>query len=446
MSFFIYIVALLAFTSLLPAQSYSGDARKVAMGGIGYSENIATRMIEDDRPYSSIVLPFGFLQVMRDRDHFDPDHDGFDPVLAMEYAANPLHYVFGRKPGGNRGRFVQDAAGGELSRDLNVYRVFRPVNRLTAEGLASPNWGGTIKFMRRPEGAFQGVYIGAGPYLSARTSLTIDKGLTDVLGSAAPVPLSSLADRSYTISNGSSGQLALAVTGGYRGRFALPGRSGRDGVYVGVNYHYLRGFQYHDASIMLRFDTGSNGLLTLLPATTPAVVDYRYSRSGSGYAADIGVAAVLDRLELGFGANGIGNRINWKKPSFRRYTLQSLVQGGDFVGQRLPPTVPELKVELPVDYTGSGAYHWDRVSALVEAARGFQGTRFRSGAEYRFNRVQFRGGAGYSLERWHPAGGIGVDLSQGVSLDVAAFGSSTNIERELRPAIAVSLRINRLWK
>ncbi|MEK7409171.1 MAG: hypothetical protein AAB225_29260 [Acidobacteriota bacterium] len=414
------------------------------MGGVGYSENIATRMIEDERPYTSIVLPVGLIQLLRYRNRFDPDDDNFDPVLAMEYAANPLHYVFGRDPSGNRSRFVEDAVNGELSRDLNRYRGFKPTNSLTAEGLASPNWGKTFKFAKRPDGAFQGFYLGAGPYLSARTALSTDKGLTDILGSASPVPSASLANRSFSIANASIGQIALAITGGYRARIALPGRSGRDGVYVGANYHYLRGFRYEDANIVVRFDTDQAGLLTVRPTTAPAAVDYKYARSGTGYAVDVGLASVVDRLELGFGANGLGNRIDWKNLSLRRYTLRSLVEGGDFVEQKLPSPASKLRMELPVDYTGSGAYHWTNVSAVAEVTRGFQGTRVHSGLEFRLGRIEFRGGARYSLDKWHPAGGIGLNLSERVSLDVAAFGSTTNIERELRPAIALSLRINRL--
>ena len=154
--------------------------------------------------------------------------------------------------------------------------------------------------------------------------------------------------------------------------------------------------------------------------------------------------SVVGRLELGFGANGVGNRIDWKDLSARRYTLQSLIVGGDFIEQWLPTRSGKTRMELPVDYTGSGAYHWNKISAVAEAARGFQGTRFHSGLEFRLGSIELRGGGGYSLERWHPAGGIGLNLGKRISLDVAAFGSTTNIERQLRPSIAVSLRINRL--
>ena len=86
----VLLLSLVTYVGAL-GQNFSGDARKIGMGGIGYSENIATKMVEDQRPYSSVVIPLGFIQMARDRKHFDPDEDDFDPILFMEYAANPLH-------------------------------------------------------------------------------------------------------------------------------------------------------------------------------------------------------------------------------------------------------------------------------------------------------------------------------------------------------------------
>jgi hypothetical protein len=43
---------------------------------------------------------------------------------------------------------------------------------------------------------------------------------------------------SFLIGDGTTGQAALSITGGYRGRLPLPGKgqsgNGRDGVYVGA--------------------------------------------------------------------------------------------------------------------------------------------------------------------------------------------------------------------
>lgn len=434
----------------VPAQNFSGDARKIGMGGIGYSENIATKMVEEQRPYRSVVIPLGFIQMALDRKHFDPNDDSFDPILLMEYAASPLHYVLGRNPGGARGEFVKDMVNGELSRNLNTYRGFVPTNKLTAEGLVSPNWGKTFKFLRRSSGTFHGIYIGAGPYLSAKTVLDIDQNLINVLASPTDVPLASLANKSFLIGDSSVGQLALAVTGGYRGRFAFPGRSGagfsdREGIYIGANYHYLHGFRYESADMAFRFDTDPNGLLTTFPTDPthpPAVVDNFTSHSGTGFALDFGAAAVIDRFEFGFGVNGVANRIEWANLAGKRYQLQSLVEGGDFIKQGLPPGPSLFRVELPTQYIGSGAYHLSNWSFVAEVANGFQGSSYHAGVERRFGRVELRGGGRYGLERWHPTGGIGLNLSQRVSLDVAAFGTTTNIERQMRPGLAVSFRFN----
>jgi len=53
-----------------------------------------------------------------------------------------------------------------------------------------------------------------------------------------------------------------------------------------------------------------------------------------------------------------------------------------------------------------------------------------------------RGGARYSFSQWNPTAGVGFDLSRRVSMDVAAYGTSANIERTRHTAIAVSLRFN----
>ena len=379
---------------------------------------------------------------MQDRDHFDRHNDNFDPIFAMEYAANPLHYVFGRDPGGARGRFVSDIVNGKMNRDLNTYSGFVPTNHLLAEGLANPNWGKTFKFRRRSDGSFQGFYVGVGPYLSTRTDLNIDQGLTDILSSSTPV---TLPNRTFLISDQTTGQLALAVTGGYRGRFALPGagKSNRDGIYIGMNYHYLKGLRYENPDISVRFDTDSAGLVTLDPLTVPLVINYNNSRSGRGFALDFGIGAVVNHWEFGFGANGVGNRINWDDLTLKQFRMQSLFEGGGFIKQSLPVASSSLRVELPVDYIGNVGYHQRTWSAVAQVSHGFQGSNLHSGVEYRLGRVEFRGGARYGLERWHPSGGIGFNLVERFSVDVAAFGTTTNIERELRPGVAVSLRFNR---
>jgi hypothetical protein len=442
-----FLLILLAASGTVLAQSFSGDARKIAMGGIGYSDNLTAKMIEDERAYTSIVIPIGLFQLLADYDRFNPNNkDKFDPILAMEYVANPLHFVFDRDPGGSRGRFVSDIINGKfsVSRDLNEYRGFAMTNHLFSEGLVNPSWGKTIKLFKRDNGSFQGFYVGVGPYLSAKTDLNIAKNLTDILSSPTPVYL---ANQSFTIQDATTGQLALDVTVGYRGRIALPGRkdadrSKRDGIYVGMNYHYLKGFAYENPDVSVRFDTGPDGKITLNPLTSPLAIDHRYSHSGSGLALDFGMGVVVKGWEFGFGANGAGNRIDWDDLIRNQTTMASLFAGGQLIDQRLP-IAPTLRVELPVEYSWNAGYSKKAWSAAAEISNGFQGNSFHGGVEYRLSVIEFRGGMRYGLDRWHPSGGVGLNLGKRFSIDAAIFGSTTNIERELLPALALSLRFNR---
>jgi hypothetical protein len=57
--------------------------------------------------------------------------------------------------------------------------------------------------------------------------------------------------------------------------------------------------------------------------------------------------------------------------------------------------------------------------------------------------LEFRAGMRYGLDRWHPCGGFGLNLGKRFSVDYALFGSTTNIERAIKPAMALSLRLNR---
>src|SRR5262249_38612326 len=101
------------------AQSYAGDARRIGLGGTSQNENIGSQMIEDERQYRSIVVPFGLIQVIQDRDYFNPDKDTFNPVRALEDIGNPLHITLRR--GAGSGHFVSDVYNATLTRDLNAY-------------------------------------------------------------------------------------------------------------------------------------------------------------------------------------------------------------------------------------------------------------------------------------------------------------------------------------
>jgi hypothetical protein len=318
---------------------------------------------------------------------------------------------------------------------------------LSAEGLVAPNWGKTIRLSEGIDGGFHGVYVGSGPYLAVGTTLNVDARLREALAGGLPIP-----DATMHLDNVSNGQLALALTGGYRGRFVLPGSlTDRDGLYVAANYHHLRGFQYFGIDSAFRFDTNALGFVvdplnqsaSAVSSGNPIVVDRRLSGSGSGFAIDAGVGVVMDRWEVGFGASGIANRINWSDLELTRFTMSSVLNSGEFVDQVVPLTDTTLRTELPVSFSGNVGYHHDNWSAMGDVIRGFNGTTLHMGYEQRFETIELRGGARYSRDLWHPSGGVGFNLSPRVSLDVAAFTTTANIQQKQKLALAVSFRLNR---
>ena len=118
----------LLMASLLPAQAraqnWSFDARAVGLGGVGSTSNVAADMVDEQRPYRAIVLPFGLLQVIPNLPKLDPTNDEFDLVRAIEYSASPIHFIVGRDGTQTGSLFITDLRNGELSRDLNTIAGF----------------------------------------------------------------------------------------------------------------------------------------------------------------------------------------------------------------------------------------------------------------------------------------------------------------------------------
>ena len=438
------VALLLTCASNAQAQNWSFDARAIALGATGGAENLASSMIDDERNYRSIVVPLGLLQLLKDFGRLNPAHEEFDLVKTIEYAAAPLHYQLGRTSDGRSAQFAVDIRNGEISRDINDYRGFLPAGPLRAQGLASPTWGRTIRVYEGARGAFQGIYVGAGPYMGMRTDLSIDPQLGQILASPTNVYLQ---NAHMQLGTDADAQLALAIAGGYRARFAWGSASSsgsaRDGLYVATNYKYLHGFRYESINGRVRLDTDRNGLVTAIPnAPSPLALVRESATSGSGFAVDIGVGAVVGPWEVGFGANGLANRIRWTDAQRVTYSMDNIVSGEeDFVEGDATFSGDVLR-ELPVDYSGHAGYNAPEWTAQAEFGRGYEGTRFRTGYEYRFRAVELRTGAIYSREKWNPTDGVGLNLGERVSVDVAAFGTTANVARQRRTALAVSLRIN----
>jgi hypothetical protein len=435
------LVAAVSWWAVPPAlaQNWSFDARRVALGGVGSERNIASRMIEDERDYRAVVLPLGLLQVLRNRDVFDPTSDRFDLVRSIEYAASPLHYQVSRDGTGTGSRFVTDVRNGRLSTDLNDYRGFLPANQPVAQGLAAPSYGVTIP-VARGDYSRHGVFVGAGPYLSMRGALSVDQQLIDIWSS--PVPMY-VPDADLELGTALRGQVGMALTGGYRARIAAFGIGPRDGLYVAANYHHLRGFRYEDADFALRVQTDQDGMVTWdAGAPLPLLVTRDMSGSGRGFAMDLGAGAVVGRWEVGFGANGVANRIDWRNVTRVTYALEDLLLHQDFV-ESAPVALGDRQVRLPVEYLGNAGYHADRWSALAEVGRGLQGTSVHGGLEYRLGPIEPRVGLYYARERWQPSGGVGLQIAPRIGVDVAAYSTDANVQRTRHAAFAASLRIGR---
>ena len=167
------------------AQNWSFDARKVATRLAGRRREPRDTNDRGGERLPRVVLPFGLFQVFRDFDKLNPTNDQFDLIRTMEYAASPLHYTFGRDgtPGhsGSSGlnNSSMDIRNAQLSRDLNSLPRVRARQPAACRRARGAELGKTIKIKRGPGGAFQGVYVGAGPYLSMQRTFDFDPQLIE---------------------------------------------------------------------------------------------------------------------------------------------------------------------------------------------------------------------------------------------------------------------------
>jgi hypothetical protein len=435
-----YTLLALTLPSAAAAQNYDFDSRGVALGGFTGRENVARQIVDDERNYRRIVIPLGLMQVLAKPAVFNPDSEDFDPVRGLEYVASPLHYTFGRDESPAQQRFVTDIVNARFSRDLNTYDGFTPAAALVAEGLAFTTWGKTFA-LRETGNGFHGIYVGAGPYLALRNDSRFDPRLVAV--TSAPT-VDYVPNTSFSIGSSTSDQVAVAVAGGYRARLPIPAGlstgSTRDGLYVAAHYDYLVGLHYDDIALRTTFDTDAAGLVTLHPLTSPVGIDRVSSSHGRGFSLDFGGVLVVDRWDIGLGVSGVANRITWRDLDRQGWALGSLFNGGEFVEIEQPAPQETRRVTLPTVVSTDVTYHADGWSASGEYVHGFQGHTLRAGYERRLRRLELRAGGRYSAERWQPSAGIGVDITERFGIDAAVFGTSTNIERQRRAALAISLR------
>jgi hypothetical protein len=436
--------ALLLLCGGLRAQNYSWDARNVGMGGAtGLGQgNLATGLVPSDRRYTSIPVPLGLFQVLSNLNVFNPDDPEFDTLRAIDYVGNPFHYSFQRSQKTGSIDFLQNIIDSGFNRDLNTYRGFAPPEHMVAGGLLAPNWGYTLKVHRGANDSFQGIYVGAGPYLSLQSDLRFDPQLIAILGS--PVNVAVPANTNFFATNNSAQQTAGAITGGYRTKIGFPSSlSARDGVYVAFNFNYLIGVRQDTVGMNLQLDTDNAGLITLTPTSVPLAIDYLYSTSGKGFSTDAGVVVVRNGWEFGVGANGIANRIDWRNHHAKRYTLSSVLTGVDLVTTSVTAPTGTIRKELPVQYAANAGYSAGSWTVRTNWNYGLQKLVALGGAEYRLGPLALRGGARYGVKQWNPTGGVGLNFTRRMGIDVGFFGNSTNLEQRRNVSMAVSLRFDR---
>jgi hypothetical protein len=432
------------------AQNYSFDARRIALGGAGGTPNVASKIVERQRRYTSVLIPVGLIKVLSDIRVFFPTSDEFDLVRAVEYGTSPLHQVFRGEDDITGGRLLRDIVNRTVERDLNAYRTSDGgsgvESSVLAEGLVLLNWGYTF-MLHEDERSFQGIYAGAGPYLAASAFAEFDGELVNILNASADryVPAASLG-----VGGGETNELALALTGGYRARFPVFATDGegarRNGMYVAANYHYLYGLRFDHFDARLQLDTDTNGLLTPDPPTTPFTLDWNTSRSGRGLALDFGVAFVRNRWDFGAGVGGVANRITWTKVRQNELSLVSLFNESEWIYNKQLIGRGTARIELPVTYTGDVSYHREKWSLYTEYSRGFQGNNFLAGLEYRLRTlrgVELRGGSRLSQGSWYPSFGAGFNLTRHFGVDAAVFGTKTFLETHRHIGLALSFRIDK---
>src|SRR5215510_8675929 len=138
------VLVLSAAISPAFAQNYSFDARRIALGGAGGTPNVASKLVEQQRRYKSVLIPVGLVKVLSDVHVFYPNRDDFDFSRAVEFSASPLHFVFGRSEDITARSFFRDVVSASLKSDPNSYSGFQLPVVTDAEGLVSLTWGKTF--------------------------------------------------------------------------------------------------------------------------------------------------------------------------------------------------------------------------------------------------------------------------------------------------------------
>jgi len=415
------------------AQSSTGDAREVALGGVDYAGRILADSAGPQSP--SFVVPLGLLQLLNDREALRVGSGRFDPSLVFEYSAVPTHWVIGREPSVPRARFIDDIRGAHLSPDLTVYRGFKPAATLQGGGRLSPAFGKTFT-VRRTERITHQAFAGAGPYLTIDTTGHFDDRLVSLLGGSSP----SLPDASLRIGNHSAGQAAAQFTGGYRAQVAVGPASTGNHIELFADYNYLHGFRYEDADFDLRIATDDRGMAAFdSPGSSALAISRMTSTSGSGFSVDLAATAVFGRWRVAVRSDGVGNHIDWRQAWHRQYEMPNLGDGLDSLKQISWNPVGDIRVTVPVELRLQGAYRDASWGAVAELEDGFNGVTGSTGLERRFRSIELRGGMRLVHDKVLPSAGVSVRAGS-AWIDFGTSVTTANIEQQRNIIAATSLR------
>ena len=154
---FVAVLLLTSTASSASAQNYSFDARRIALGGAGGTPNVASKLVERQRRYRSILIPVGLVKVLSNVRVFYPNREDFDFSRAVEFGYSPLHHVFGRREDITGRTFFSDIVQAQLEPDLNAYRGFDDSSLRSPQKVSIVGeLGQDVHAARRTTGAFRG--------------------------------------------------------------------------------------------------------------------------------------------------------------------------------------------------------------------------------------------------------------------------------------------------
>ena len=258
------------------AQNWSFDARRIGLGGVGSTANVALSIVDEQRKYKAIVLPFGLAQVLPNLPKLDPTKDDFDLVRAIEYSASPIHYIVGRDNTSSASAVHQRPAQRHVEPGPERLPELFALDQRDGRGPGVAELGPHVQV---PAGRQRRV---SGRLCRRRDLLFDEHGRGDRSGacgrcfrarrrstSRIPASICRTTPKASSASRSPAGIAAVSrVFGTDAGGSAGPGGGNQalDGLYVGANFHYLHGFGYEHFLPAARLDTNAQGLLFVNPA------------------------------------------------------------------------------------------------------------------------------------------------------------------------------------